>query len=263
MVGGALWFALVAADPSTNRWGSWLLGMSGAALVMGVLMTLLRVPTLRGAAGVGMGLVLVPSATALWTTPRGDGDGLWVLIVPELGVMLVATMALAALAARVTAVVATGPRLRLRWLLRATVVVAAVLISVWGTVLTRQRWPEPWTPVRLVANAVVWPADLGPVVRTEHGDRSCRSGCSPSVLDELRPGADPFRTCAVLADQIVVAFPDADDASTAHYCRWIVDLPGHGSRVEVTGEPADTSTGRAVGAVSFTAIPPPSAYDPH
>jgi hypothetical protein len=99
-VGLATWLLTMANAPRYSYGADQDLGnpallplLLGAALVGGFLVR--RRPWLIGA-GLGLpGLLLSP-----WTAPRGDNDGLWILIVPELAVFVVVLIGVATVGCR-------------------------------------------------------------------------------------------------------------------------------------------------------------------
>ena len=83
IVGASLWVGIVVAlpDDKTTAPAFWLL-MLLAAFGLGALFGSQRVLQ------VSLGLGVPPLVLSPWTAPRGDGDGLWVLWVPLLGLFL-------------------------------------------------------------------------------------------------------------------------------------------------------------------------------
>lgn len=82
-------------EDDTGDFGAFVTCTLLAAVVLGALYP--RRSALTGAL-VGLpALVLSP-----WTAPRGDNDGLWVLVVPSLAVFLVMLTAVASFAGRVS-----------------------------------------------------------------------------------------------------------------------------------------------------------------
>ena len=72
-------------DQDTGSFGACLVGLALAALLLGLLTP--RFPAVVGAVVTGVPLLLAP-----WTAPRGDNDGLWVLILPMLALNMGATL---------------------------------------------------------------------------------------------------------------------------------------------------------------------------
>lgn len=88
----ASWYACFARVPrhGANNAGNPLFSpiLLGAAFVGGLVLP-------EQATVVGVMLILPALALSPWTTPRGDDDGLWVLIVPILLGLMLGTFALA------------------------------------------------------------------------------------------------------------------------------------------------------------------------
>lgn len=94
-IGAGTWMATMASAPRYSFGAEQDMGSSalyyvllGTALVGGAL-----VP--RSAGLFGMALGLPPLLLSPWTAPRGDNDGLWVLIVPYLGLFVLVLAATA------------------------------------------------------------------------------------------------------------------------------------------------------------------------
>lgn len=88
LVGLGLWFGLVVA-PNDSEGTAFLWSSVLAAVALG-----LTTSTDGEAWLVGVGLAGPAFALALWTAPRGDNDGLWLLWLPILaGMMLPLTVA--------------------------------------------------------------------------------------------------------------------------------------------------------------------------
>lgn len=83
----------------TGNFGACLVGLALAALLLGLLAP--RFPALVGAVVTAVPLLLAPG-----TAPRGDNDGLWVLILPMLALYMGATLLLAWVGASVRRVIA-------------------------------------------------------------------------------------------------------------------------------------------------------------
>jgi hypothetical protein len=66
----------------------------GAAFVGGLVLP-------RRAGLIGLALGLPPFVLSPWTAPRGDNDGLWIFIVPMLGIFMFVLLGAAAVGARV------------------------------------------------------------------------------------------------------------------------------------------------------------------
>lgn len=76
------------AEQDVGNFGACVLALAATAFIMGALAP--RHATMIGVVTAGVPLLLAPS-----TAPRGDGDGLWVMVLPALALWCVVTVAVA------------------------------------------------------------------------------------------------------------------------------------------------------------------------
>lgn len=196
-LGLATWTCL-AAGPSGS--GLFFVAVAVAAMVLGALLP-------SSPFQIGAGLIVGPLLVSPWTTSRGDGDGLWVLIIPMLGglgLFLIAGAAIAAMIGR--EFVRTGTPtgcclLRARaavrpwWLL---VVLVSVAATVGAGLALPSRIPDPWPRLEATIAGFDTPTSFTPEGTERRGDALCERSCLPSVVATFSTWATPADACTAL-----------------------------------------------------------------
>lgn len=193
---------------------------------------------LAGAAFLG------PMVLALWTAPRGDNDGLWMIT----EFLLIAGAGIGGMIATgVHRLVPRSPWSPHPWLAGVVVLATAV-----GTVLLIvDRRPDPYPELERIVAGFPAPASFEAEGVRRGGDPLCNEVCGPFVEARFTTAASPEEACTALGTALdgwrgVEAEPSAPifnpEAGWYEICRW--DIEG-GSAV-VDDEPDGTVIGVTV-----------------
>jgi hypothetical protein len=198
---GAVGLAWWSASLNAGTYLTWY--VVGTALSVPVLVAVLDVKphTLI------LPMVLVPFAAAGWTAPRGDNDGLWVLVYVYLlawgGPLYLLALSLRTLRHRIgRAPLGTWLRGRLPGTTTVAATVAAVAVTVAAITLLAIRLAGPWSELRSALASYPVPAGYTIVGSQRAGSPLCETSCNATLSLVLVDHQDPETECDTLGNSL-------------------------------------------------------------
>jgi hypothetical protein len=240
--------------------GAWIVVGAGVDGRLGVFAAIVvamaaLLGALLGRAGVPPSLALVvgPISVAHWSTGRGDGDGLWMLVFPVLvvvGILAVgAALATAELGGRVPAL--AGLRTACVGVLGRAVLPAVALGALATIALLLwlpSRLSDPWPPLEAAIEDYRPPAAFTAVEANREGDRLCSESCGPTVELVMTSPLGLHESCAAfessLADWVEISSLDWQPAGDPGVvCRGNGTVTSGGESLGVQGYVRQASPG--------------------
>lgn len=250
--------ALICFAVGLFLWAGLVVGRVGHEPVPGsfwlsTFLTLAVVGVLTDAAPVEVaGATLAgPLVASLWTAPRGDNDGLWLVIVPMMAVAagLGATFLLLLRGVMPSARLrkATGPLVERHVVLAAVVALAGTVGAVW---LMLERRADPYPELERLAAEFPAPPSLELHQVRRAGDPLCQGTCRASVertFSTAEPAAEACETVASALDtwsrtRVTESAPVFNPAAGYYErCSWRVEIAGADGHVAVSDDPGGTT----------------------
>lgn len=180
----------------------------------------------RTAVPFGIGVVVGVTPLSMFTAHQGDGDGLWLLVIPMVAGFGLFTTGTAAVAASVIA-----PRIRSEDAVSrfvgdhvVLVCVPCFLLSVALVPITLSAYPDPWPDLEAVLDQASPPDEFVDQGTSRAGSPLQIRGGAPSLQSEMSSSLPAAETCAALREAIsawVGGTPDgweAGDGSGDYLC---------------------------------------------
>ncbi len=169
MLSGAAWMLFGAWPNHSDGGWRWVLpfivALAGVAFLVGLVFP-------AAVTAMGRGLIVGPVVLAMWTTDRGDGDGLWGLMLPFVGVLAFYVRPVGWLAARLSVGIARGVPVRAgRRVLERDGALTAVIAGITSVflVITFMLWPRPWADLERTLDRLQQPPGVLMVGRHRTG----------------------------------------------------------------------------------------------
>jgi hypothetical protein len=245
VAGLALWSALVVGrigeEPiPASFWLSMFVMVVGVGLLSDI-----------GAGSLSAATFAGPLVASLWTAPRGDNDGLWLLVVPLLAVAAgfgcLLVVGVRRMALRGTRHPGLMDRLVGNHLLATSIIVAVGATG--ALTLLMERRANPYPELERLALAFPAPDAFEEQGVRRDGDPLCAGGCRASVELTFTTAEAPQDACETL-DGVLQTWRDASARPTetifnptAGYfeiCSWRVDVGDTDGYVAVSDEPSGT-----------------------
>jgi hypothetical protein len=205
----------------------------------------------RSAAPLGAALVLGPVPLAMFTAHQGDGDGLWILVIPLLAVFGLITAGAAAVTGRVIA-----PRIRSGDPVSravsdhlALVCVTSVALSGLLALATMRAYPDPWPELEAVLGQADPPDEFADRGSSRIGSPLQVRGGAPMLQRNLSSSLTPVETCNEL-QAVLTAWShgstvdwEVQPGSTDHLCGGNGSVPYAGTTYRVSASAWTEATG--------------------
>jgi hypothetical protein len=214
-IGLSLWFAII--DLGLHPYLGWFLltsTVSAAALVLIAGCNPLTV----------LPMAIGPNTIAFWTAPRGDNDGLWLYILPELfawdGILFAIAFGLAAL--RRTLWHPNDVRSRRRAKSATVAIWVAATISVTTAIsLLADLLAGPWSDLQSALGTYPVPASYTVVGTQREGSALCEDSCNARLSLLLNSSNSESSDCDILGLSLE-RWPGVDDVHPLP----LISIPG-------------------------------------